>query len=252
MIFTTIVFLEASVFVIWLVYKIAGLIRKHKILSSIIVIGIAYFLIFGNSNNVVNTNSQKNNNLANAAHGDDIIADNSISSSSLYSSSSDPSSSDPSTSVESQSVLYPGDNYHDTGADGHKITLHNNETAINPTYQQMVNFIKSDKTDEIPYDYSNFANTDFAERVHNNAEAAGYKCAWVDLCFINGGAAHACNAFNTVDRGLVFVDCTNYGNPDNDKTVDLKVGMGYRPEGIGDLHCIYYSMGIVKNYQIYW
>lgn len=247
MIFTTIVFLEASVFVIWLVYRIAGLIRKHKILSSIIVIGIAYFLIFGNSSNVVNTNSQKNNNLANAAHGDDIVADNSISSSSSYSSSSYSSSS-----VESQSVLYPGDNCHDTGADGHKITLHNNETAINPTYQQMVNFIKSDKTDEIPYDYSSFANTDFAERVHNNAEAAGYKCAWVDICFINGGAAHACNAFNTVDFGLVFVDCANYGNPDNDKTVDLKVGMGYRPEGIGDLHYIYYSMGIVKNYQIYW
>ena len=237
MIFTTIVFLEASVFVIWLVYKIAGLIRKHKILSSIIVIGIAYFLIFGNSNNVVNTNNQKNNNLANAGQVAGSITGNSIDSSSV---------------MGLISVIYPGDNCHETGADGHRITLHNNESAINPTYRQMVNFIKSDKTDEVQYNYSSFISTDFAERVHNNAEAAGYKCAWVDLCFINGGATHACNAFNTVDRGLIFVDCTNYGNPDNDKTVDLKVGMGYRPEGIGDLHCIYYSMGIVKNYQIYW
>ncbi len=136
-------------------------------------------------------------------------------------------------------MLYPGDNCRETGADGHIITLHNNGNAINPTYRQMVDFMKSDQTDEIPFNYSIFAFADFAECVHNNAKTAGYKCAWVDINFIYGDIAHACNAFNTIDCELVFIDCTNCGNPDNDKIVDLKVGNGYRPEGIGDLPYIY-------------
>lgn len=237
MIFTTIVCLEVVLFVIWLVYKIAGMIRRHKILSSIIVIGIVYLMISGHSSNGVNTNSQKNNNLANAVHGDSSVTSNSFYSSSL---------------AKAQSVLYPGENCHESGADGHRITLHNNESAINPTYRQMVDFLKSDKTDEVQYNYSSFACTDFAERVHNNAEAAGYKCAWVKISFANGEAIYACNVFNTVDHGFIFIDCTNSGNADNDKTVDLKVGKKYSPESIGDLRYVYYSMGMVKNYQIYW
>lgn len=231
-----------------------------------------YFAVSGHPSNIVNTNSQKSNNLANNMHVDGSVTGNSIDPSSamellsmLYpgdnsnvannmcidgSATSNLISS--SSAVGSQSVLYPGDNCHETGADGHRIILHNNESAINPTYRQMVNFIESDKTDEIPYNYSSFSCFDFAERVHNNAEAAGYKCAWVKISFVNGGVVFACNAFNTVDHGLVFIDCTDYGNPYNDKTVDLKVGMDYNPEGIGDLHYIYYSVGIVKNYQIYW
>lgn len=244
MIFTTIVCLEVILFVIWLVYKIAGMICRHKILSSIIIIGIIYFTIFGHSSNPVNANSQRNNDLANAAHSGGRIPGTSIDSTG--------NSFDSSSSVKPQSVLFPGDSCHETGADGHRIILHNNATAINPTYRQMVNFIISDKTDEIPYNYSSFACTDFAEHFHNNAEAAGYQCAWVDISFINGGAVYACNAFNTVDCGLIFVDCANYGNPDNDKIVDLKVGKEYKPEGIVDSRRVYYPMGIVKNYQIYW
>ena len=237
MIFTTIVCLEVIFFVVWLACRIAGMIRRHKILSSILIIGIVYFMISGHSSNILNTNSQKNNNLANAGQVAGSITGNSIDSSSV---------------MGLISVIYPGDNCHETGADGHRITLHNNESAINPTYRQMVNFIKSDKTDEVQYNYSSFISTDFAERVHNNAEAAGYRCSWVRISFVNGGDAYACNAFDTVDRGLVFIDCTDYGYPDNDKIVDLKVGKKYSPEGLGDFRFEYYSMGIVKNYQIYW
>jgi len=186
---------------------------------------------------MVNTSSQKNNTPVNTVHDDSSAASD-------Y--------SDAGLSVGSSLVLYPGDNCYETGADGHRITLYNNGNAIDPTYQQLVSFIKSDDTDKVPSNYSNFECADFAERVHNNAEAAGYKCAWVDINFINNGAVHACNAFETIDHGLVFIDCTNYGNLDNDKIVDLKVGRGYSPEGIGDCCYVYYSMGIVKNYQVYW
>jgi hypothetical protein len=237
MIFTTIVCIEVVLFVLWFIYKIISIMCKHKVVTSIIIIGAIYLLISGHPSNVVNTNSQKSSIPANAANGNGIKASD---------------SSDYGLSAGSQSVLYPGENCYETGADGHRIALNNNRNAVDPTYHQLMNFLTLDDSDKIPYNYSNFESTDFAERVHDNAEAAGYKCAWVDINFVNNGATHACNAFNTVDQGLVFIDCTNSGNLDNDKIVDLKVGKGYRPEGIGDCRCVYYSMGVVRNYLVYW
>lgn len=61
------------------------------------------------------------------------------------------------------------------GADGHSIVLQNNKTAVNPTYAQAIQFISQDNTDKIPYTDS-FQCGDYAEKVHDNAEAAGYKC----------------------------------------------------------------------------
>ncbi len=49
---------------------------------------------------------------------------------------------------------------------------------------------------------------DFAEDVHNNAEAKGIRAAWVGIEFREAGDGHALNAFETTDRGLVYVDCT--------------------------------------------
>lgn len=233
--FTLIVCIEVILFVTWLVYKAVRITRRHKVLSSIIIMGALYLLSSGHSDNMVNTNNQKDNAFTDTGHKDSILANN---------------SSYIGLSAGSQEVLYPGAGCYENGADGHRIALCNNRNATDPTYQQLMDFIKSDKTDEIPYNYSYFVPSDFAERLHNNAEAVGYRCAWVDINFLNRGAVHACNAFNTADRGLVFIDCTNYGNLDNDKIVDLKVGKGYRPEGIGNY--TYYSKGIVKNYQVYW
>ena len=50
--------------------------------------------------------------------------------------------------------------------------------------------------------------SDFAEDVHNNAKAAGIKAAWVSIAFEGNDEGHACNAFETTDRGLVYIDCT--------------------------------------------
>jgi hypothetical protein len=236
MIFTTVILIEVIIFVLWLISKVIGMIHRHKVLSSIIVIGAIYLIISGYSNNVVSAKGHKNNIQANATLRNSIYEND---------------SNDSYFHERSQSVLYPGDNGYETGADGHRITLQNNESAVNPTYQQMADFIKSDSTDEIPYNFSSFDSADFAEHVQNNAESAGYKCAWVHINF-NDGMEYICNAFSTVDKGLVFVDCTNYGKSDNDKIVDPKVGMECIPKSLDDNRYIYYSIGIVKSYQIYW
>jgi len=101
------------------------------------------------------------------------------------------------------------------GGDGKPIELINNPNATNPTYTELVAFIKEDSTDEHPYrDDSLFPVSllyicsDFAEDVHNNAEVAGIKAAWVGIDFEEDDEAHALNAFDTTDKGLVYIDCT--------------------------------------------
>jgi hypothetical protein len=104
------------------------------------------------------------------------------------------------------------------GGDDNPIELINNPSATNPTYAELLAFIKEDTTDkhhyadsvdvyigaaEVPYVCS-----DFAEDVHNNAEAAGIRTAWVSIDFEGNDEGHALNAFETTDRGLVYIDCT--------------------------------------------
>jgi hypothetical protein len=50
--------------------------------------------------------------------------------------------------------------------------------------------------------------------VHNNAEAAGIRAASVSVDFEGDEVGHACNAFDTIDKGLVYIDCTGQGSGD--------------------------------------
>jgi len=123
------------------------------------------------------------------------------------------------------------------GADGHRIVLRNNLDAENPTWDELKAFLAMDKTDKIPYDRSTFVCADFAEMVHNNAEAAGMRAAYVCVQLRSEGG-HALNAFETTDQGLVYIDCTGplpsacYGMKSYDKTVDVSVGKLYYPKSI--------------------
>jgi len=90
---------------------------------------------------------------------------------------------------------------------GPSIQLVNNPKATDPTWAQLVAFLRSDSTDLKPYSVISFPCGAFAEEVHNNAEASGIKAAWVSVDF-TVGEGHALNAFMTTDKGLVFIDCT--------------------------------------------
>jgi hypothetical protein len=94
------------------------------------------------------------------------------------------------------------------GEDGHMISLINNNNAVNPTYSQLLAFIEEDKTDEQRYIPGKYTCGDFAETVHNNAEKAGYKAGWVTI----EGIDHCCNAFQTSDEGMIYIDCTGSPN----------------------------------------
>ena len=88
------------------------------------------------------------------------------------------------------------------------INLENSVNAVNPTWSQLKAFVQADHTDQKTYIAPLFMCGDFAEQVHNNAEQSGIKAAFVAIEFNGSSAGHALNAFNTTDRGLVYIDCT--------------------------------------------
>lgn len=136
------------------------------------------------------------------------------------------------------------------GADGHVITFVHNSSAVDPSYSQMIHFVKFDTTDQTPYDIKKNVCGDYAEHVQHNAEKLGWHCGWVFVELDSGN--HACNVFNTTDRGLVFVDCTGF-----DSVVTIEIGKEYKPIPLTKL--LGYnngvsadSMGIVESYKIMW
>jgi len=92
-------------------------------------------------------------------------------------------------------------------ASGSEVCLINYKNATDPTWNELISFLQIDDTDKQPYNFSSFVCADFAERLHNNAESSGIRAAWVSVDF-ESGEGHALNAFNTTDKGLVYVDCT--------------------------------------------
>jgi hypothetical protein len=173
---------------------------------------------------------------------------------------------------------------------GDFIVLINNENASDPSYSQIVTFLQQDETDQFPYIYTlsppgmyygsaesnvdlehiqNIIDAtaqpgdphvcaDFAERLHNNAELDGIRCAYVSVG-LAGSEGHACNAFQTTDRGLIYIDCTgisdSYGPDNNDKIVGIQVGQQYDPEYLfpsGGWYIPGGTMGIVTDFQVVW
>jgi hypothetical protein len=100
------------------------------------------------------------------------------------------------------------------GGDDRPIELINAPNADEVSYSQLLAFIKNDSTDLLPYidraqsELVPFVCSDFAETLHNNAEAAGIRAGYVGIDWQDGGIGHAINVFETTDRGIIYIDCT--------------------------------------------
>lgn len=84
----------------------------------------------------------------------------------------------------------------------------NNPNANNVSWGQLESFLLSDPTDDGTYSLYSYNCVSFAEMLHNNAEAAGIKSAFVAINFKDEPIGHAVNAFVTTNKGLVYVDNT--------------------------------------------
>ena len=95
-------------------------------------------------------------------------------------------------------------------------------TLRNPTYQEVIDFLKEDKTDEnlfIEGTYGVYVCSHFARDVNNNAQEQGLRCALIELRYPDSG--HSIIAFDTIDEGLVCFD------PQSDERVRPVVGENY-------------------------
>jgi hypothetical protein len=139
-------------------------------------------------------------------------------------------------------------------------TLYNNPDAQNPTYFQLSNFLYLDTTDRNTYVPASYMCGHFARDLHNNAEQAGIKSAFVMIWFEGELTGHACNAFLTTDRGLIFIDDTGVEEGDfslahQDKYVELKIGEDYIPSLFTpdpSYYVTYYSLGVVSEIELFW
>ena len=110
-----------------------------------------------------------------------------------------------------------------TGYDeGMEAGLGHGYTLKDPTYKEVITFLREDKTDKNKYiedTYGVYVCSHFARDVDNNAEEAGLRCAFVELRYPEGG--HAIIAFDTIDEGLA------YFVPQTDERVKPVVGKRY-------------------------
>jgi len=92
-------------------------------------------------------------------------------------------------------------------------------TIRDPTYNEAINFMNIDKTDELKYT-DNFVCYHFVATFKQNAFEAGYRCFYVGLDY-PGNIGHAIVSFDTTDRGLIFIE------PQLDRVVTVKIGESY-------------------------
>ena len=89
-----------------------------------------------------------------------------------------------------------------------------------PTYQQLKAFIAADRTDTNAYVLDSYVCEDFSFDVKTHAMQQKFRCAYVSIRFI-GDKAHAIVAFNTTDRGIIYIE------PQSDEEVNLQAGKHY-------------------------
>lgn len=88
-----------------------------------------------------------------------------------------------------------------------------------PTYSEVISFISGDNTDEHTYNFNSYNCFHFCRDIKAAAFNQGLKAGFVYIEFSNG--AHSIVCFNTVDRGLVYVE------PQSDSIVSLAAGVDY-------------------------
>lgn len=115
---------------------------------------------------------------------------------------------------------------------GQEITINEYRDAADPDFDTLIMFLSEDATENKDYVYPVYTCGDFASRLHDSAEKRGIRCGIVGVKFktvyeenrseiLNNGShyppayssydacrGHAFNAFNTTDRGIIYVDST--------------------------------------------
>ena len=94
---------------------------------------------------------------------------------------------------------------------------YNYKNVNNPSSSELYSFLINDTTDKILYDKNNFTCINYAIAVHDNAGKRGIKSEFIVFnnkpfksLFDKSIFSHAINAFNTTDKGLIYIDSTQH------------------------------------------
>lgn len=90
-----------------------------------------------------------------------------------------------------------------------------------PTYQQLKAFIAADRTDTNAYVLDSYVCEDFSADVKVHAMQQKIRYAYVSIRFFGNNSGHAIVAFNTTDRGIIYIE------PQSDEEVNLQAGKHY-------------------------
>jgi hypothetical protein len=107
------------------------------------------------------------------------------------------------------------------------------------TWTELVSFLEKDHTNWNPYVPGKYTCLDFSRDLVANAAAQGIKAWIVAVDFKSGGPGHAFVAFETIDRGVIFVE------PQADDTYPTVV-VG---KNLCDSWGVYQCMGTVSSIQ---
>ena len=89
----------------------------------------------------------------------------------------------------------------------------------------------------------------FAQELHNNAEEAGIRTAFVAIHY-EEGIPHAINAFKTIDQGLVYIDVTGSPTPLALANLDKKITISEDLVYTSTLLFPEWGWSIPQDYQI--
>ncbi len=106
--------------------------------------------------------------------------------------------------------------------EGVEASIGHGYTLRDPTYEEVITFLREDTTDQNEYDddtYGVYVCSHYVRDVGNSAEEKGLRSAFVELRYNEGG--HAIIAFDTIDNGLVYFD------PQTDELVEPVIGKPY-------------------------
>lgn len=90
---------------------------------------------------------------------------------------------------------------------GYKLDKEDHWYAFNPTHEELLKFLKTNNVDENEYVDPEYTCGEFAQDLHNDAEADWIKGGFVSIQTDDGSFKHIFNMFETTDAGTVYVDC---------------------------------------------
>ena len=91
----------------------------------------------------------------------------------------------------------------------------------NPTWAELREFLEWDDTDALPYIEGKFDCCGYAITLRDRAWRYGIRCAFIEVSF-SGSKGHVLNAFETTDKGLIYVDVVG-----SDKMAYIEINQPY-------------------------